>query len=604
MNLYVAPTFSASGTCKNLLSGVRGGARNGQMTATTRGMQRPATTALRVRKAVDYVSGSHLRTVAVLIVLSLCAFLPGFFSIPPVDRDEARFAQATKQMIETGDYVDIRFQEEHRYKKPVGIYWLQAAVVNTAETLGVSHARTRIWLYRIPSLFGATGAVLLTYWTALAFVSRRAALFAAGMLATSVLLGVEARLAKTDAMLLATIVAAMGALGRAYLDDWHERIRDNPWFLPAVFWTAVAAGILLKGPLILMFVGLTILVLFAFDRSLRWLFALKPLVGIAWMLLLILPWFVAITLRSGESFFADSIAGDMLSKVASGQESHGAPPGTYFVLFWATFFPGAMLAGLAAPAVWRDRAEPGAKFLLAFVLPSWLVLEMVVTKLPHYVLPLYPAIAILIAGVLDNNVLSRRPWLERGVMWWFLFTIGIATVALYLHIRFAHQAGLAAWPFAVAALILALFAWWLYQVDGAEMSLIRAGAAAIMTAVGLYGLTFPQLPRLFPSPQLARIVRSAPCARPLVGTAGYHEPSLVFLVGTELQHLDGLTAAEFLNRGGCRIAFVESRQERSFVQRADSLGLRYIAGPRIDGVNISGGRPVSIAVYISAERGP
>ena len=76
-------------------------------------------------------------------------------------------------MIETGDYVDIRFQDEVRYKKPVGIYWLQAAVVKTAEAVGVPRARTRIWLYRMPSLAGAVGAVLATYWCALAFVGRR-----------------------------------------------------------------------------------------------------------------------------------------------------------------------------------------------------------------------------------------------------------------------------------------------------------------------------------------------------------------------------------------------------------------------------------------------
>ncbi len=70
-------------------------------------------------------------------LVSLVAFLPGFFQVPPVDRDEARFAQATKQMIESGDYVDIRFQDEVRYKKPVGIYWLQAAVVQAGEALGV-----------------------------------------------------------------------------------------------------------------------------------------------------------------------------------------------------------------------------------------------------------------------------------------------------------------------------------------------------------------------------------------------------------------------------------------------------------------------------------
>ncbi len=105
-------------------------------------------------------------------------FLPGFFQIPPVDRDEAYFAQATKQMIETGDYVDIRYQDDVRYRKPVGIYWLQAVVVKTAQALGDSGALTTIWLYRIPSLIGAIGAVMTTYWCALAFVSRRGAVLA------------------------------------------------------------------------------------------------------------------------------------------------------------------------------------------------------------------------------------------------------------------------------------------------------------------------------------------------------------------------------------------------------------------------------------------
>src|SRR6201993_3534842 len=85
----------------------------------------------------DISAGSHRRAVAGLVLRSLMLFLPGFFQIPPVDRDEAYFAQATKQMIETGNYVDIRYQDDVRYRKPVGIYWLQAAVVNTASALGV-----------------------------------------------------------------------------------------------------------------------------------------------------------------------------------------------------------------------------------------------------------------------------------------------------------------------------------------------------------------------------------------------------------------------------------------------------------------------------------
>src|SRR5256714_7703890 len=161
-------------------------------------------------------TASHARALALLVLISLVSFLPGFFNIPPVDRDEARFAQATKQMIESGDYIDIRFQDEVRYKKPVGIYWLQAGVVRAAEAVGVPQAHSTISLYRIPSLIGAICAVLLTYLAALAFVTRRCAFLAGLIMATCVMLNIEARLAKTDAVLLMCCDYAMGVTRRAY----------------------------------------------------------------------------------------------------------------------------------------------------------------------------------------------------------------------------------------------------------------------------------------------------------------------------------------------------------------------------------------------------
>src|SRR6202158_4270351 len=199
--------------------------------------------------AIDFVTGSHVRAVAFLTLCGLLLILPGFFNIPPIDRDEARFAQATKQMVESGDFVDIRFQDEVRYKKPVGVYWLQAAAVETASALGLPRAQVRVWLYRVPSLIGAIGAVLLTYWTALAFVTRRGAVLAGLILGSSVLLGVEARLAQTDAMLLPPAVVAWGALARVYL-SWQrgEDPVHPPWTWPLIFWTALAGRIPLQCP--------------------------------------------------------------------------------------------------------------------------------------------------------------------------------------------------------------------------------------------------------------------------------------------------------------------------------------------------------------------
>src|SRR5262249_9300631 len=252
------------------------------------------------------------------------------------------------------------------------------------EALGFQHAPTTIWLYRIPSLIGAISAVLLTYWTALAFVSRRAAVLAALMMASCVLLGVERLIAKTDAILLLTTVAAMGAMARAYLGQQRSQPDGaDAWTIPAVFWTALAACVLLKGPLIVMICVLAALALIAFDRSARWLSVLKPIPGLIWFALLVLPWFFAIIMRAGDAFFAESVGQDLLGKVASSQESHGAPPGFYFVLFWVTFWPGSMLAALATPAVWGTRPEPATHSLPARSPPSLLSHALVTAPLPH-----------------------------------------------------------------------------------------------------------------------------------------------------------------------------------------------------------------------------
>jgi len=554
-----------------------------------------------LRTIVDFAVGSHARALAVLLAVALLGFLPGFSSIPPIDRDEARFAQATKQMVESGDYVDIRFQDEVRYKKPVGVYWLQAAVVKTASALGFPGALTTIWLYRIPSLLGSIGAVLLTYWAALAFVSRRAAVLAGLMMASCVLLGIERLLAKTDALLLMTVVAAMGAMGRAYLRHGREQLDTaGAWTLAAIFWTALGAGVLLKGPLVVMVVALAALALAVVDRSAGWLLTLKPVAGSVWFALLVLPWFVAIIGRSGDAFLAESVGEDLLSKIFAGQESHGAPPGYYFVLFWVSFWPGATLAALATPAVWRARREPAVKFLLAWLVPSWLVFELVVTKLPHYVLPLYPAIAILIAGAIDVRALSQRPSLEWGTIWWFIVPVLAGVAGIVALAMIGRQFGLLVWPLIGAAAVLGFLAWRLYQVDGAEHALLRSVAAAILIAIAVFGFIIPSLGQLFPSPTLARILHESGCTQPQAAAVGYQEPSLVFLAGTATRLADVAGAAEFLRGGECRFVFVEASQERSFAQRAEAIGLRYRAGPRVDAINISTGRPITIAVFRSA----
>ena len=157
---------------------------------------------------------------AFLIVLCLAFFTPGLATLPPTDRDESLFAQASKQMIESGNYVDIRFQDQPRYKKPIGIYWLQAASVKLLNP----HHLDEIWAYRVPSLIGATVAVLMTACLGAFLFSPAAGLLGAIMMAGCLILNVEARLAKTDAALLGSIMVAQYALARAYIGYQSAKI--------------------------------------------------------------------------------------------------------------------------------------------------------------------------------------------------------------------------------------------------------------------------------------------------------------------------------------------------------------------------------------------
>src|SRR4029450_1431601 len=107
-----------------------------------------------------------------------------------------------------------------------------------------------------------------------------------------------------------------------------------------------------------------------------------------------------------------------------------------------------------------------------------LCFEPVRPTLPHSGLPLYPAIAILIAGIVEPHGVSKQRWMARGTIGWVLFPTAIAFGVLILFIMVGRELGLATWPFSAAAVIFGLFAWWLYEADGAERSLLRAMMAS------------------------------------------------------------------------------------------------------------------------------
>lgn len=543
------------------------------------------------------LSASHRHAVLFLIAVALLCFAPGWATTPPMDRDEPRFAQSSKQMVETGDAVSIRFQDEDRLKKPIGIYWLQAASAEIGGRLGVPEAPRTIWLYRIPSLLGAVAAVLLTYWTALPLASRRGAMLAGTLMATCVLLGIEARLAKTDAVLLATVLAMQGVLARLHQAAPDRAVGSMPAF---GFWTAMAASILVKGPIGPMVVGLTALAAALVRRDARWLAGLRWRLGVPWMLLLVLPWLIAIMVATHGQFLSDSVGQDMLAKVGSGREAHGAPPGTYLALLVASFWPAGPLVVLAAGWAWRQRRRPAVAFLLAWLVPSWLVFEAVPTKLPHYVLPLCPALAILVALAADEMALARRAWARIVGLLGPLLAALLTAAALGAIWRFEHHVVAPVLACGLLALALAFLGWRRLSAGSVEGAMLSA-LAAVPLYWGVLGFGVAALPALWPSPRLVAAAARPACPSPAFASVGYHEPSLVFLLPGPLSLPDdGEAAATFLKGGPCRTAFVDFRDEPEFRARLAADGTAATAAARVGGINLNGGRRLDIGVWQTA----
>jgi 4-amino-4-deoxy-L-arabinose transferase-like glycosyltransferase len=534
---------------------------------------------------------------AVAALIAFLAGLPGIFAMPPLDRDESRFAQATAQMLETGDFVVINYQDQPRFKKPVGIHWMQAASVSL---LSSPEAR-EIWAYRIPSLLGAMLAAAALAWGAGAFLGPQGGLLAGAMLGATFLLSTEAMIAKTDAMLCGTTTLALAALARLYAEA-----RDGP---PAgrlavwLFWLGLALATLIKGPVGPLVVGLTLATLLIWDRRPGWVVRLRPYWGLVLVAAVVGPWAGAVTVATDGAFWGAALAGDLAPKLVGGQETHGAPPGYHTGLVSLLVFPMTLLLPAALVFAWRRRAEPGVRFAVAWLLPAWVLFELMPTKLVHYPLPMYGALVWLAAAALAEPLGKRVRW--AGAALSGLAGLILAGAVFYLLAEHGDPSDVTAAALAGGLLAAA-------GLIGGYMIVRRAPRAALFAALGLGVLGHGALaagfaPRLDPLWLSARVERAMADARLLprqgvadvpVAVAGYAEPSLVFALGTptELEGPDEAARAIAERRP----AVVEAREEEAF---RSALAARDIAPnavtqvAEVAGLDYSNGDRMTLRIY-------
>jgi 4-amino-4-deoxy-L-arabinose transferase-like glycosyltransferase len=542
---------------------------------------------------------------ALAALVAFLAGLPGLLAVPPLDRDESRFAQATAQMLESRDFTVIRYQEEPRFKKPVGIHWLQAASVSL-----VSNPEDRqIWAYRIPSLLGAMLAAAACAWGAAGFFGAPAGLLAGAMLGTTFLLSTEALIAKTDAVLCGTTTLAIAALARLYAEARAKDGEGPPagkraWLL---FWIGLSVGTLDKGPVAPMVAALTIAALCLMDRKAAWLGRLNWVWGLILLVAICGPWAWAVTVATDGGFWSAALGGDLAPKLAGGQESHGAPPGYYTLLSPILMFPMTLLLPAAAVTAWKRWREPGVRFAIAWLVPTWLVFEALPTKLVHYTLPAYGAVAWLAAAALLQPIGRKTRW--TGAILASVFGLLLAGGTFYLVKAYGDLSDL---PFAIPAAILLAAA----GLGGGYLLIRKAPPGAVVAAVGLglaghaalaAGLA-PRLNPLWLSSRVEKVMAKAQLlpqqgiADAPVTVAGYAEPSLVFALGTPTELAGPEDAAQAIYEH--RPAVVELRQEPAFEQALAIYRARTHLVGTVKGLDYSDGKKMTLNIYEAAAGSP
>lgn len=485
--------------------------------------------------------------VVILCLLLLAVALPGLSTLSVIDRDEARFAQASVQMAESGDILNIRFQDKARNKKPAGIYWLQTAAINIFSEDG----DRKLWAQRLPSVLGALLAVLATYWGGAKLIGREAAFIGAGALALSLLMVFESHIAKTDAVLCGLAACCFAALAHiratpSGLSLW--KARPAVW----VFWMALGSSVLIKGPVVPSLVALTCLTLLIWERR---GYGIRQLVNIPAIItgcLLFIPWAIAIGIETQGAFFSESLGNDFGGKLVSAQESHPGPPGYHLLHINLTLWPATLLLlpgfALAFRTLRNDRKSgaPLAKSIrlcLAWVIPFWLLIEIMPTKLPHYALPLFPALCLLV-GLAGAAMMRVKDFGFIRFLSGFLFILAATLIIALLvagQVTYSDTAHINI-TYAVAAIagIVAISAGFCLWINRVRAALIFAAVSALSLNILAYGSILPSLGDLRLADRLEAEFRSQNINLPrqngpLVQAINFTEPSLVYRFGKEIR---------------------------------------------------------------------
>ena len=493
------------------------------------------------------MAGSRLRDYTLVIVLGLWLFFPGLGSFALWDDDEAHNAECAREMAEAQTWVVPSFNFKLRTDKPALLYW---CLLLAYQSFGVHE-----WAARLPSALASLASLLVTYELGRLWFGRRSGLLAAVILGSSLMFNVVSHAVTPDALLILATLLSFLCLARGYAGQ------QRFWLVGAALATGVA--VLAKGPVGVALPGVTALLFLLWERRARLLWQRQLGGAILAFLLVAVPWYLMVGLTTHWEFTKGFFLQHNLSRFSAPMEGHRGPLFYHPVVLLATFAPWSAFLGLT---VWygvkgaRQRQETEGTAgepiwpyrLLWCWVAVWLVFfSLAATKLPNYVLPIYPALALLTGRFLVRwweGQVQPRPWLMNLSLACFalvgLVLAGglLAVSGLWEIPKLAARSLPGSAPLAVVGIlpiVAAVLAWrWLRQ-ERRQWAVVSLGSAAVLL-VGTLAAWGPGVAdQSRAAKPLAQVMHAEQTEREVqIGChPSYYRPGVVFYNRREVQRL-------------------------------------------------------------------
>ncbi|HLW67535.1 MAG TPA: glycosyltransferase family 39 protein [Gemmataceae bacterium] len=482
-----------------------------------------------------------------LLVSAAALTLPNLGRHSLWDVDEGMNAETAREMLESGDYVVLRFNYIYRDSKPALLFWLQAGAYHL---FGVNE-----FAARLPCAMAAILNVLLIYELGRAMFSPAAGLLAGFVQITALLAGITSQLAIPDALLQLFTTLTFLCFWKAYTCRLMQNLPSRRWYV--ALGISCGLAILAKGPIGLALPGLILIAFLLWQREAHLFWTRRTLLVLLACWLTAAPWFILETIQTHGWFAKGFFITNNVHRFFRPMEDHRGPWYYHLVAILFGFAPWSVFFG---PMFWQSRpsflpkqailpkwqSESAVRLLWCWIAAYFMFFSVAATKLPNYLLPLYPALALMTGQFLES-------WRQRqaGRRAAIVFCTGIlvcASLAIAATMRFSSSFGMHladdglikqwAWVALVpacGAIVAIVFVLWQRRTEAvvtlAATALAFVGAVIAVIVPGLESWRAPR--------QL--VARAGALRRQEeVRLASYHytRPSLAFYSQREVHQLD------------------------------------------------------------------